>query len=480
MLKRIPKWGWAVAVLLVVVALFALRGGEAKPEYQTVTLERGDIVTSISASGKIQALNTVEVGSQVSGQIVELNADFNTPVKAGQVLARIDPSTFTARVAQSSAQAAGAAAEVARAQAALTEAERELATRSSLTANGFVTKRNLQTAEANVAQAKAALAAARAQAQQAGASLSQNRIDVTRTVIRAPVDGVVIDRTISLGQTVAANFQAPKLFVIAEDLSRMQVEAAVDEADIGRVRQGQSVEFTVDAYPDDSFKGVVSEVRIAGVETQNVVTYTVVIEAPNPDRKLLPGMTANANIILGEVRGVTKVPMAALRFQPSSVAKEAAAQAGGGNPLSGGMQGAMQRFGRADPTAVVERMTGGLDLTPEQRERITDIVDQSLRAQRGSDVSRGDRQKAREAMRKQIAAVLTPAQRAKFEAANPGGGRGDGRPGAVWVLNAKGEPERRPVRTRTGDDEFAALAGGAVKAGDKVITGETLPDAEGK
>ncbi|MCA3256015.1 MAG: efflux RND transporter periplasmic adaptor subunit [Alphaproteobacteria bacterium] len=483
MLKRIPAWGWAALVVILVAGWWFTRDRAPKVEYQTAAIERGDIVTSISASGKIQALNTVEVGSQLSGQLVALYADFNTPVKRGQVLARIDPSTFTARVEQSTAQARAAAADVARAEAALKEAQRDFQTKSSLTGQGFVTKRSLETSEAAVAQAKAALAAAQAQSAQSRAVLDQQRIDVTRTYIRAPVDGVVIDRSINLGQTVAASFQAPKLFVIAEDLSRMQVEAAVDEADIGRVKKGQAVEFTVDAYPDDTFKGVVSEVRIAGVENQNVVTYTVVIEAPNPDRKLLPGMTANASIVVGEVRNVLKVPTTALRFQPSSVGAERQAQqrAEAGNPLGGGGN-FMRSFGRQDAVAMTERMTAGLGISAEQRTKIEDIVDQSMRQMRGPNVDRAARQKAREDMRKKIAAVLTPAQREKFAAMAPQGGRGGGnaQSGGVWVLNAKGEPERRFVRFRTGDEQYAAVVGGQLKAGDAVVTGETLPAEDKK
>ncbi len=486
-LKRIPVWAWVVAAVAIVAAVFLLRDPKPKVEYKTAAVERGDIVTSISASGKIQAVNTVEVGSQLSGQVTALYADFNTPVKKGQILARIDPSTFAAREQQTAAQAAGSAAQVAQAQAAATEAQRDLATKSALLSSGFVTKRSIQTAQAAVAQTRAQLAAARASVAQNQAALAQTRLDVGRTYIRAPVNGTVIDRSINLGQTVAASLQAPKLFVIAEDLSRMQVEAAVDEADIGRVKKGQSVDFTVDAYPDDTFKGEVSEVRIAGVEVSNVVTYTVVIVAANPDGKLLPGMTANANIILGEVRNVLKLPVAALRYTPASEAAKSnsgggpAAQ-GGGNPLGGSPAGMFRRFGRPDPTAIVERMTDGLNVTPEQRKAITDIVEQSMKSGGGGGGDRTARQKARAAMRAQVAALLTPEQRIKFEAmqgqGGGRGGRGGGKSGTVWVLDDKGVPQRKFVRTTTGDDEFAAVRGGQLKAGDKVITGEVVPDED--
>ena len=482
-LKRIPIWAWGVVVVAVVGAFLMLRDTDPAIEYRTATIERGDIVTAISASGKIRAVNTVEVGSQLSGQVTELFADFNTPVKKGQILARIDPSTFAAREAQNSALAAGAAAQVALAQTALTEAQRDFATKSALVASGFVTKRTIETLEAGVSQARAQLAAARATVAQNQAALSQARIDVTRTYIRAPVDGTVIDRSINLGQTVAASLQAPKLFIIAEDLSRMQVEAAVDEADIGRVKKGQSVDFTVDAYPDDTFKGSVSEVRIAGTETSNVVTYTVIITAANPDGKLLPGMTANANIILGQVRDVVKIPVAALRYTPAveAGATGGTQAAGGGNPLGGGINpGMFRRFGRPDPAAIVERMTQGLNATPEQIKTITAIVEQSMQQSGGPGADRNARQKARAAMRAKVAAVLTPEQRIRFEAMQPTAGRGGegGKSGGVWVLNATGKPDRRFVRTSSGDEEYAALRGGQLKAGDKVITGEVIPDED--
>ena len=488
-LRRVPKWVWAVLAVALVGGWWLLRDPAPKVEYKTAAIERGDIVTSISASGKIQAVNTVEVGSQLSGQVTALYADFNTPVKKGQVIARIDPSTFAAREQQTAAQSAASAAQVAQAQAALTEARRDLSAKSALVSNGFVSKRTIETAQASVAQASAQLASARASVAQNQAALAATRLDVGRTYIRAPVTGTIIDRSINLGQTVAASLQAPKLFVIAEDLSRMQVEAAVDEADIGRVKKGQSVDFTVDAYPDDTFKGTVSEVRIAGVEVSNVVTYTVIITAANPDSKLLPGMTANANIILGEVRNVLKLPVAALRYTPaseqSSGSPAAAAQAASSNPLGGGGvgPGMFRRMGRPDPSAMVDRMTDGLDISADQRKSITDIVEASMK-QMGGGGGGGDRsarQKARAAMRTQIAAVLTPEQRTKFEAMQGGGGRGGAggaKSGTVWVLDTDGKPQRRFVRTTTGDDEFAAVRGGQLKAGDKVVTGEIVPDED--
>ncbi len=481
------------AVLLVALAGWFVTHRDKAVEYNTATIERGDITTSISASGKIQAVNTVEVGSQVSGQLVALYADYNTPVKKGQILARIDPGTFQARVEQSSAQAVQAQAQIRSASAALTEAQRDYDTKKRLLPNGFITKRTVQTAEAALAAARSNLASARGQLTVAQSQVAQNGLDVSRSIIRAPVNGTVIDRAVNLGQTVAASLQAPKLFVIAEDLSRMQVEAAVDEADIGRVEKGQRVEFTVDAYPDRNFQGTVTEIRLNGVETSNVVTYTVVIEAPNPDGKLLPGMTANANIILGEVKNVLKVPVAATRFRPASAKKaDTSADAQGGSPLAGA-SGPPRGFGpgggRPDPSAMVDRLDGELDLSADQKKAITTIMQQSFAQMGGGGGGGGGdrnaRRAAREAMRTKIAALLTPEQRAKYEAMQPAGGGGRGGGGAnraaaatVYVL-VDGNAEERQIRVRKGDDDYSAAVSG-LKKGDKVITGEIIPDEDAK
>lgn len=495
------RWLWLAAALAVAAGLwFAFGRGDPPAKYRTVAVERGDITTAIAASGKLQAINTVEIGSQVSGQIVELAADFNTKVRRGQVLARIDPGTFNARASQASAQAAGARAEVAQAaarvreaQASLSEAQRDYASKRELARRGFFPARSLETLEASVAAARAGLEAARAgegaaQAgvRQAGASVAQNRLDVVRAVIRSPIDGVVIDRTVDVGQTVAASLQAPKLFVIAEDLSRMQVEAAVDEADIGRVRAGQRVRFTVDAFPDEAFDGSVAQVRIAGTETQNVVTYTVVIDAPNPSGRLLPGMTANAEIILGELKAVLKAPAAALRFRPADARAEPPSPGGGGfnagigGPGGGPGGGGGGRRERMNPDRQVARLDRELDLSDAQQARVRAIMARSFGAMGGA--APAERRRRREAMRGEIARVLTPEQAAKYAASAPAGGPGRGgrgAPGVMFVVGPDGAPEPRSVRTVEGDGDSVAVVGGALKVGDQVIVGEEAPVAGG-
>ena len=490
--------GWIALTFGAIAAVWFFLGRPDKgPVWRTVEVDRGDIVTVIAASGKLQALDTVEVGSQVSGQIIELNADFNTPVRAGQVLARIDPGTFQSRAVQSRAQAASAQATVAQAQArvaeaeaALIEARRDYASKVELNRRGFFPERSLQALEARMRQAEAALVAQRAAVgaqaavvRQAQANVQQNELDIARSVIRAPIDGVVIDRSINLGQTVAASFQAPKLFVIARDLARMKVEASVDEADIGKVRVGLPVRFRVDAFPDDQFSGEVAQVRIAGTENQNVVTYTVVIEAANPDGRLLPGMTANAEIVLGEMKDVLRVPAQALRWRPPSAQPAAGSQAPpGGGPPGGGPPGAAGGFGGGaataaarDPSRAIERLKAELGLSEAQARQVRDVMERNFRQMASG--SRAERQRRRETMREEINRLLTPEQQAKYALMQPmGGGSRDGvSPGVVHVLDASGKPVPRVVRTRVGDGEYVAIVAGDLKPGDRVVIGEEAP-----
>lgn len=298
--------------------------------YSTETLTRGDIRRVVSASGTLSALVTVEVGSEVSGLIERVFVDYNSPVSAGEIIAKIDPERFAATARQNEAQLAVARAnvqvaeaEIKRAEAALERERRALERREQLVKDGHASESDLDTArlnfataEANLQTAHAQLLTARAEVETAKARLAQSRVDLARTDIRSPIDGVVIERLVEPGQTVAASFNTPQLFRIAEDLAKMQVEADVDEADIGEVREGQPVTFTVDAFAGERFEGVVRQIRKAPQEEQNVVTYTVVATAPNPEEKLLPGMTASVEIETGFVEDVLRAPVAAGRFLP--------------------------------------------------------------------------------------------------------------------------------------------------------------------
>jgi HlyD family secretion protein len=306
--------------------------------YRTAAVERGSITKAVSASGTLQALITVDVGSQISGQISEVKADYNDRVKRGQVMAIIDPQTFQSRVAQETADVAAAEAGARQAEAQAANAKADFERKKDLVAKGVYSPSVLDLAQATWLNADAATAAARARVGQVKAILAANRVDLERTTIVAPIDGVVVDRKINPGQTVAASFTAPVLFTIAQDLSKLQVKISVDEADVGLVREGQTVKFSVDAFPDDSFVGVVTQVRKQPTTEQNVVAYTVIAEADNPQMKLLPGMTANADIVIDVHPNVLKAPAAALRWKPPPPPTRPGAP-GGGPPGPPGFQG---------------------------------------------------------------------------------------------------------------------------------------------
>lgn len=335
-MKAHPVWSVLIALLLVFVLYRMLRPTPRNYEYVSEEVTRGEVLRKVSASGKVRALNTIKVGAEVSGQITKVYVDFNSPVTAGQVLAEIDPTRVKAQVQQTEAQVALAqaglaqsTANVARARSELEIQERDFARQKALADRGFVSKAGLDIAQSKLISARNALQVALAQSQsgnaqirQGSAQLSSARLELSRTVIVAPASGVIINKLVEPGTTVAASFQTPNLFEIAADTSKMQVEASVDEADIGQVKEGQDVTFTVDSYPDDVFKAKVRQVRKAPVETQNVVSYLVIIDVDNLDGKLLPGMTANVEIITGAKANVMRVPTNSLRFRPRAADRE--------------------------------------------------------------------------------------------------------------------------------------------------------------
>lgn len=282
--------------------------------YKTQKIENGDIMESITASGTINPLSTVSVGSQASGRIAEIYVDYNSEVKKGQLLALIDQENAKATVQQREA-----ALEIAKAQVAVEENnikyyKKALNRISKLNASKYSTEKDLEAAERDYDNSVAQLALEQAQVKQAQASLNSAQTELSYTEIKAPVDGIVISKAVEVGQTVAASFETPELFSVAEDLTKMQIEASVVEADIAKVKEGQKVRFTVDSYSDDYFYGTVTQVRNEATTTSNVVTYTVVIGIDNSDMKLKPGMTANVEIITAEEKGVMLVPNQALRF----------------------------------------------------------------------------------------------------------------------------------------------------------------------
>jgi HlyD family secretion protein len=312
-------------IILVVLAIVAAGGATyyaqwrtpRPPDITTVSLSRGDIVDAVSATGTLEAVTTVQVGTQVSGTIKELLADFNDVVRQGDVIARLDPSLFETQVEQARANLVRAQADVERLRVAAEDADRKLQRARELRDRHLISENDFESAEVAARAAHAQLRSAEAQVEQARASLNQAQVNLEHTVIRAPIDGIVVSRNVDVGQTVAASMQAPTLYVLAADLRHMQVNANIDEADIGRIRPGQRVRFRVDAYPLDEFVGTVSEVRLQPTVVQNVVTYTTVIDAPNDALKLKPGMTATVAIEIARRENVLRIPNAALRFRPT-------------------------------------------------------------------------------------------------------------------------------------------------------------------
>ncbi|MGH8709256.1 MAG: efflux RND transporter periplasmic adaptor subunit [Burkholderiales bacterium] len=386
---NILRTGIALAVLAAVAVGYAwLRNGNggAHPEYRLARVERGPLTSAVAASGTLNAVTTVQVGSQISGQVKEIHADFNTAVKQGQVIARIDPETFELRVAQARADLdaghsavavarSGLAAQMAergRVKVTLADAQRDYERKKSLVEKNFIspadldkartvldaTREQLKAVEAQMRVGEAQVRSALAAVKQRESLLRQAQVDLERTIIRAPVDGTVILRNVDAGQTVAASLQAPVLFTIARDLRDMQVEAAIDEADVGRLRPGLPASFTVDAFPRRSFAGEIVQIRKSPVNVQNVVSYTVVISARNPDLALLPGMTANVRIVVEQRDDALKVPNAALRFRPAEApeAQTARRSPAGRASRDAGRSGSVWVLEGGSPKAVEVRL----------------------------------------------------------------------------------------------------------------------------
>jgi len=318
-------------MIVVAVAAFVLFGNKGnEPKYRTEKVTKGDIVMTVTATGTVNPVTTVLVGTQVSGTIKHLYVDFNSRVTKGQLIAQIDPALFEEQVSQAKANLLAAKANLDKAEATLIDAKRTFERYSSLFSMSFIARSDLDTAETNYETSKAQVNVSRAQVAQTEAALKNAETNLGYTRIVSPVDGTVVSRNVDVGQTVAASFQTPTLFTIAQDLTKMQIDTNVDEADIGKVMVGQDVEFTVDAYPDMTFMGKVGQVRIAPINVQNVVTYDVVITVDNPDLRLRPGMTANVSVIVAEKKEILKVPNAALRFKPSERGKAVPQQKGAG------------------------------------------------------------------------------------------------------------------------------------------------------
>jgi HlyD family secretion protein len=446
--------------------------------YDTTTMSRGQIRKLVSTSGPVRALVTVSVGSQLSGQVETVSADFNTEVKPGDMLAVLDRKTFAAKVAQAEADLGAAEAALtnqeavlAKSKAVLLAAETNVGRQKGLAEKRLTAQtvfetaiRDRDVAKADIDVVNAQIASARATIAQRKAAVDQAKVDLERTEIRSPIEGTVISRTVDPGQTVAASLQAPELFKIAQDLSRIRIEAQVNEADVGSVAEGNGVTFTVDAYPDRQFEGRVTQVRLAATELNNVVTYTVIIEAQNEDRRLFPGMTANVMIESARRDGVLRLSNDALRFKPRGAQAQQAADEGGGQrgSGSGGNRAARQ----------IERLKDDVRLTADQEKAVRDSLTQAAAsgamppAGAGSD----ERRAARQVMQARIEQVLVPLlsdeQRPLFERWKQG--RQGARMSAVYIVDGRGALERRMVRTGIADDQFTEVLGGQLKEDDKV------------
>jgi len=321
----------AIVLVLILAAggaaawWFWFRSSEAPVKYRTGKIERGDLRVVVTATGTVQPYLLVQVGTQVTGTIQNLNVDFNSLVKKGEVVAQIDPAPFQAKVDQDKANLTKAQADVLRVKAGLTQAEKELARSRELQKKDLISASELDAATATYDSFAAQVKVSEASVAQAQAALESSMVNLRYTTITSPIDGIVISRNVDKGQTVAASLSAPTIYVIADDMKKVQVQASVAEADIGRITEGMNVSFTVDAHRTERFRGKVSQIRLSPTTLQNVVTYTVMIGAENIQNKLLPGMTANVSFDIAQYRDILKIPNAALRFTPPADATAAAA-----------------------------------------------------------------------------------------------------------------------------------------------------------
>jgi HlyD family secretion protein len=462
------KYLWFSVVMLAAlggVGTWRFLGVKAdQPKYLFGSVDRGDIVMQVAANGALQAVTTVQVGSQVSGNILELYADFNSEVKKGQLLAKLDPAIFQAQVDQAdatvrtseatlnddSASIATTRANLEKAKVDVLDRQRKFKRTKELSDQGLVTKDDYETAQANLDASLATQKATEAQIEstlarykadqsrltQAKANLETAQLNFSHTIITSPIAGTVIARNVDRGQTVAASFSSPTLFTIGEDLTKMQVSASIDEADVGRIKMGMEANFTVDAYPGETFTGAIAQVRLAAVTVQNVVTYNAIIEVPNPQLKLKPGMTANVKILIEKVEDVLKLPNSALRFRPTLSDPE--------------MEAAYKRGGEEKYYAFTKAMSGsgGAAATPV-----------TATSQGGPSVGGGGGQNrgGGAAPRRDMTAVMNRSSR--------------GRRVPIWIL---GEDKLlRPTIVKLGltDGVSTEIADGKLKQGDKIIIG---------
>lgn len=485
-----------LAILLIGAGILYQVSGQRKTVlgYRTVKVERGEIRSVVTATGTLNPVITVLVGSQVTGTIKALYADFNSRVKEGQVIAQIDPALFEAQVAQAKANVSHAQASVATARAnlknaqanldkaevAVADAHRTLERNRELMERKVIAQATLDASQANydsaVAQreiaraqlesAQSQLASSEAQLEQAKASLRLAETNLRYTTIRSPVNGIVISRNVDVGQTVAASLQAPTLFTIAKDLTQMQVNTNVSEADIGRIEVGQEATFTVDAYPERTFHGKVQEIRNAPQTIQNVVTYDVIIQVDNKDLKLKPGMTANVSIQIEHRENVLKVPNSALRFKPAFAKKE---------ELNKSDEQKKEVSFQGKGSALIEQLTRELRLSAEQRLKLEMI----LQASRAEFQEIREKLKPEEAqlrirtlLREKIWGILNEEQKERLKEIRRSSEKAQARPARVWILGADKKPKAIEIMIGITDGTFSEVLSGEIQEGMEVIVEE--------
>lgn len=521
-----PRKGRLIVIFVVLIILitggFFLLGGLGQKgsdqKYRTMKVERGDIGSVVTATGTINPVVTVLVGSQVSGTVKALYADFNSLVREGQTVAQIDPAIFQSQVDQARASVVSEQANLANAQAnllnvqanlvkaevAVTDAKRTQDRNSQLVKMNAIAQAVFDSAQAAydsaVAQreatkaqmevAKAQIESAKAQVQRAKASLNMSDTNLRYTTIKSPVNGTVISRNVDVGQTVAASLQAPTLFTIAKDLTQMQVDTNFSEADIGRIEKEQEATFTVDAYPERTFRGKVSEIRNAPQTIQNVVTYDVVIQVDNKELKLKPGMTANVTIVVAHREGTLKIPNAALRFQPQGIKVEIAAagkkegdSSKSTKPNQSERRGASQTGRKSEEDSSIStgrsrsasRFTEGLDLTPEQQQKVDMIIQasrQEIQEIREKSKPEEARVKTQNLIRQKIMGILTAEQKQKLTEAAPSSQTDLTRSGKIWTLSPEGKLVPVSVVLGITDGSFSEVISGDLREGTELIVQE--------
>jgi HlyD family secretion protein len=435
---------WIIVALVVVTGVILgltvfKNGKNGELKYRTETIGRGDIEALVVTSGTLNPIETIDIGAQVSGRIEKLLADFNSPVKKGEIVAELDQEPLQMKIQQNEASYKSRVAALEQAKVNQDTAQKSYERAQSLFAKSLLSVEEMDAAEANYLNAKSSLVSAEASLAQAKTTLDLSRVDLSYAIIRSPVDGVVITRKVNIGQTLQSGFNVPVLFQVATDLTKMKVECSVDESDIGKVKEGQKVRFTVEAYPNDQFNGVVQQVRVSPETVQNVVTYTTIVNVDNPEKKLLPGMTATVSIIVGEAKNVLRVSNAALRFTPTLSAEEMA------------------------------------KIQQEMRDRFM----AQRQAQGGQPGGAAPAQGASGApaaggQRPQGQAGQTGAQGGPMTFTRQGGGQGGGtrqQMPRVWMQDKDGKLKMVMVRTGVSDTSYTEIVRGEIKEGDVVLTG---------